>query len=368
MKNVLILGGTRVQKDAIDYLESQKYNVHVCSYPKGKWNDSEYVKYNEINIFDKQGLEKYILANSIEVIYSVGLDFAMPVASGISEALSLPYFVNCKTAWTCNHKEEMRKTLDSDFEGNVQYEVLNECKKVDIPFPCIVKPNDSQGQRGVYKVDNQKELEDVFEKSKSFSNSKEVIVEQFIDGKEVSVNGYMVNGNIRFFIVSERVTWEKYTGLIHKHVIAADIVKQETKEKIKNICTKACQKLGINNGPFYVQMKIENEKPYIIEITPRLDGCHMFKLIEKAAGINLMKLSFDHLLRNDISELDKEHSVSGRYELEFFCEKPDTVFSENNYIVPDDCMYKCFYYNNEETIIAKNGLYEKVGYFIKKYE
>ena len=100
-----------------------------------------------------------------------------------------------------------------------------------------------------------------------YSREGKVIVEKYIEGPEVSVNGYMVNGVMRFLIVSDRDTWPEYTGLIHKHIVPSKAVCNTANSKIKRIVEDACNRIGILNGPVYFQMKVMNGHPYIIEMT-----------------------------------------------------------------------------------------------------
>lgn len=80
-----------------------------------------------------------------------------------------------------------------------------------------------------------------------------------------------------------------------------------------------CQ-IGNKNGPVYAQMKLEEGMPYIIEITPRLDGCHMWNLLSYYNEVNLMKLTFEHLLNGDTSELENIKNPNDKYILEFICQ------------------------------------------------
>ena len=74
-------------------------------------------------------------------------------------------------------------------------------------------------------------------------------------------SGYMVNGVMRFLIVSDRDTWPEYTGLIHKHIIPSKAVCDTINHKIKRIVEDACNRIGILNGPVYFQMKVLNGHP-----------------------------------------------------------------------------------------------------------
>src|SRR5699024_6544681 len=99
-----------------------------------------------------------------------------------------------------------------------------------------------------------------------------VIIEYLVEGPEISVNGYVLDGELKYLTSSDRETWEQYVGLIHKHIVPAKVLDKETNAKLWNIMNKLVKKIEINNGPIYAQVKVENNNPYIIEVTPRLDG------------------------------------------------------------------------------------------------
>src|SRR5690606_28788836 len=109
-----------------------------------------------------------------------------------------------------------------------------------------------------------------------------------------------------------------------------------------NKLKKAIKKYEINNGQTYFKKKIEKEVPYIIEMTPRLDGCHMWKLLKYYTGVNLIKLTFNHLLNNDISELNKLKEKQSEYELEFFCQIPNTIMNQETFSIPDNALERIF--------------------------
>ncbi|WP_010677047.1 ATP-grasp domain-containing protein [Bacillus timonensis] len=325
--------------------------------------------FEEINILDVESLINFINKNEISLVYSVGSDLAMPVACKISEQLSLPHFVSEETARICNNKDLMRSTLGNDFKGNVRFQVVKSSEEeIVLKYPFILKPADSQGQRGVKLVNSFEEYLESFNDAKRFSRSGLVILEQYISGPELSVNGYIVNGEIMFLIPSDRETWPEYTGLIHKHVVPTVNLESETILELKNIIESASKKLGINNGPVYAQMKLEQGKPYIIEITPRLDGCHMWNILNYYTGINLLKLSFEHLINNDVSELKKQiEEVTDGYVLEFICQEPNTDADYSKYKKEiQNSLYSFNYYKQGENIRPVNGKLDKIGYFIYK--
>lgn len=353
--------------DAIFELKKMGFETFACAMAKDGPGADVADHFKEINILDIDAIIDYINENNISLVYSVGSDLAMPVACHISERLNMPHFISEETAKICNNKNLMRTSLGNDFNGNVRFQVVKSLEEeVKLNYPFILKPADSQGQRGVVLVKNNDEYLDNFNDVRKYSRSGLVILEQYISGPELSVNGYVVDGEIVFLVPSDRETWPEYTGLIHKHIVPTDNLMDETFDELKSIVESACKKLGINNGPVYAQMKLEQGRPYIIEITPRLDGCHMWKLLNYYTGINLLKLTFQHLLNNDLSELNNlKPSLSDGYILEFICQKPNTPANYTDYKEEAEIsLYSFNYYNSGDNIRPVNGKYDKIGYFI----
>lgn len=369
MSKVLILGVSAVQADAIILLKKMGHETYACAMAKDGPGAYLADHFEQINILDKVALMEYMKSHNISLVYSVGSDLAMPIASSISEELNLPYFVTERTARICNNKNLMRTTLGKNFKGNLNFQILQSAnEKLELEYPFIIKPADSQGQRGVRLVRDHNDFLENYNVAKNYSRSGLVVLEQYISGDELSVNGYMVEGELRYLEISYRATWPEHIGLIHKHIVPAERVEDDTNQMIKDIIISACGKLDIKNGPVYVQMKVEQDTPYIIEITPRLDGCHMWNVLTYSSGVNLLKLTFDHLLDHDISELNNlDNDYENKYTLEFLCQEPNkpadySVFFDKN----SNLIFSYNYYEQGEKIRSINGKFEKIGYIIYK--
>ncbi|MDD4714966.1 MAG: ATP-grasp domain-containing protein [Oscillospiraceae bacterium] len=366
MEKVLILGVAAVQLDAIVMLKKLGYEVHACAMAKDGPGADAADCFHLINIVDEAALEECVVKNKIRAVYSVGSDIAVPIACRLSEKLNLPAFVSSKTAYICNHKNKMRQALGINCSGNIPFQVMERCGPVKIEFPCIMKPSDSQGQRGIFLVRSQADVDRYFDAALQYSRERRVIIEHYVEGPELSVNGYMVDGNLRYMAISDRDTWPAYTGLIRRHIVPSVNAGERQAALIYDVFFNACRLLGINNGPAYFQIKLENGVPFIIEMTPRLDGCHMWSVLEKSTGVNLLRLTFLHLLRGDIQELDHVFSNQIPYELTFLCQKPNTAFDGGAFEIPGDSEYSFYYYQNGDRIRPVNGRFEKVGYYTRR--
>ena len=366
---VLILGVAPVQMDAILELKKMGFETYACAMAKDGPGADVADHFNEIDILDIKSLINFIKENQISLVYSVCSYLAMPVSCYISEQLQMPHFVSEKTAHLCNNKGLMRTTLGENLKGNVKFQLIQSIEEeIELDFPFIIKPVDAQGQRGVSLINCFDDYLKSYKNAKKYSRSGQVILEKYISGPELSVNGYLVDNEIKYLIVSDRDTWPEYTGLIHKHIVPTKKITLEKVNEVKSIIESACKKLKITNGPVYAQMKFEKDNPYIIEITPRLDGCHMWNVLSYYTGVNLLRLTFTHLLNNDVSELEKKYDkFNNEYILEFICQKPNTKADSFEYEEKmKKSLYSLKYYRQGENIREVNGKLEKIGYFIYK--
>jgi formate-dependent phosphoribosylglycinamide formyltransferase (GAR transformylase) len=363
--NVLILGCGSAQVDAMRYLKKAGNNVHALSY-KDEGPGRNYADhFCVIDIVDKDQVLAYVLKNRIELVYSIGSDVALPTISRVSELMDLPYFVNENTVMTMVNKGAFRVFLYEHRINNVDFTL---CRSADdlvgwSQFPAVVKPVDSQGQRGVLMVSCKQDLEKAFKRSLFFSRSKAVIVETYIEGHEISVNAFIYKTAIKYAFVSDRVAVKGVPGgLPESHSIPSRLPEDKQLQAIF-LVQQTTQALGIRNGPVYFQLKVNPKGIFIIEATPRLDGCHLWRLIHFTYGIDLLDLTFKLLLNVDAIRFEKPRLPPAPKTLKFFFAKPGTLFSKES-LTTEDNDFVTLYYKEGEEIRTVNGFLEKTGYQI----
>lgn len=371
-KRILILGTGNAQVDFIEFCKKSGFEVYACSYkPEGRGMElSDH--FEVININDIAQIRTFVINKQIDIVYSTGSDIAMPTIAAISEDLYLPTFISSETATICNNKAGLRKVLHGIPQYNVaSMELQNEgdYKKWDI-LPAIIKPLDSQGQRGITEILSTNQLNTAFKKAIQYSLRQTAIVEEYIEGFEISVNIYVVNGDIKLLFVTERISFNDYPGGIiksHQYPVTKDL----NYDKVEDMSKKAIEILNIKNGPAYFQVKINSEgNPKIIEVTPRLDGCHIWRMIKELKGINLFEIVLNHLCGKKVDDDHFLKTVSHEKrnaKLSFFTSPPNTVFQKSNYNPIDEAIYTEWYYNEGEIIRPINQYAEKTGYQIILY-
>lgn len=369
-KKILILGVGNAQIDAIKYCKEMGLEVHACSYSDTGHGKELVDSFSLIDIKDTKNISEYVQKNEIDIVYSIGSDLAIPSSVTVSEKLNLPCFVSSNTANICKNKVLTRSYLGDEFTGNIEFMKIKSKKDISYwsHYPSILKPADSQGQRGVYKINNENDFKYYFDKSIRHSISKTLIIEEYIKGPEISVNAYIINGKIKFSVISDRITFSEYPGgLVREHRLPSEIITKKVEYRVNKLIKYVIKKFNILNGPVYFQIKLKNMLPKLIEVTPRLDGCHIWRLIKETTGTNLLEITFNHIVYNNIYQFEKSNKDRhpDSYSILFMYEKPGEIFSKNKYKI-ENPVYLNWYYKDNEVVQPVNGNYEKVGYYIKK--
>ena len=368
-KRILILGAGNAQIDAIEYCKAKGYEVVGCSYTTVDCGIPHLDIFEQVDIKNVEGIKALAKKYGVAAIYSVGSDLAMPVVMKASEELGLPHFITAEAAETCHSKGKMRTALGAGFKGNADFIVCSTLEEALAwkNFPAMMKPVDSQGQRGCFRVDSAEDIKEHFAASIDYSFEGKVIIEEFVEGPEVSVNAYMQDGKMKFALVSDRYAFDEYPGgIIKEHRVPSSFADEETQVKTVDLAERVAKRIGIDNGPCYFQIKLRDGKePVILEVTPRLDGCHMWNLIKHYCGADLLDACFMHLLERE-SVLDKKYEMPREeYSLEFLSRAPNTSFDRSEFDV-SDAEYICYYYDDGDRVLKINGYIEKCGYIIRK--
>ena len=160
----------------------------------------------------------------------------------------------------------------------------------------VVKAPDRQGQKGLALVRSEDELPAAIARAIEESRSGAAIVEELVDGPEVTVNAFSVRGEFHPLTVTDRLTAEPPAF----GVALAHVWPSEAGGKAAEVARAAVEALGIQDGPTYTQLRIGPEGPQVIEVAARLGGGHDAELVHAALGVDLNGLALQAALGEPI--------------------------------------------------------------------
>jgi biotin carboxylase len=225
-------------------------------------------------------------------VIAPGIDFPVAVAARVADALGLPHPLGPATAVLATNKQRQRERLAEAGVPQPRSRVLDAGEPVEVP--CVVKAPDRQGQRGLTLVRERSELTAAIKAAREASRSGHVLVEELVEGPEVTVNAFSVGGEFQPLTVTDRVTAEPPAfGVALAHVWPASHEPVE-------VARAAADALGITDGPTYTQISVGPNGPQVIELAARLGGGHDAELCEAALGVDLNGLALSAALGEGI--------------------------------------------------------------------
>ncbi|WP_189298846.1 ATP-grasp domain-containing protein [Streptomyces albospinus] len=163
-----------------------------------------------------------------------------------------------------------------------------------IGYPIVLKPAARAGSIGVIRVDRAEELPDGFAFAAAGARdgieSTKVLVEEYLDGPEVSVECVTHHGHTTAVAITRKTLGaEPYFEEVAHSVDAADPLL----DQVASVATAAIKALGITDGVSHVEMRLVNGRPRLIEVNARIGGDMIGHLVQLATGVDLARAAAD---------------------------------------------------------------------------
>ena len=257
---------------------------------------------------DEPAIERLVGALGIDGIISPGTDWPVGVAARIAERAGLPHPISSQTAVLATNKLRQRERLaDAGVPQPRSWVVGNGDEPPAVDGPVVVKAPDRQGQKGLTLVVDPAALVPAIETARGAARSGLALVEELVDGPEVTVVGLSINGAFTALTVTDRITAE----LPAFGVALAHVWPSLVGSGAAAVAEAATAALGIDHGPSYTQLRIGPDGPQVIEVAARLGGGHDAELVEAVLGIDLNGLALDAALGNELVLTHHEPRVGG---------------------------------------------------------
>ncbi|MDP3387897.1 MAG: ATP-grasp domain-containing protein [Eubacteriales bacterium] len=297
---LIVLGGGNCQVALLKHLNDKGHHIILIDYlldPPGK----KYAHIHKmISSFDILGIVDVAKQYQADAIITAGTDQPVYAGACASETLNLPFYIGSSLAYALTHKKKMKSIFVQHKIPTVEFGYLTKAHTVDdlehLAMPIVVKPYDSQGQRGVLKVNHLSHLPDAMKESFSFTKESEILWESYYPNDEITVSGWVAEGKTHILSVTDRVTFdtEPHIGICTAHHYPSKHYTSH-KETIIKLTEDLVQAFGIKKGPIYFQMLVGDEGILVNETAARIGGAFEDVYIKALYGLDL-----DELLLNDV--------------------------------------------------------------------
>lgn len=293
MRRLLIIGASILQVPAIKKAKEMGFTVGVIDYNPNAVGVPMADKFFCVSTIDIEGVADAAKRFAPDGIMTLATDMPMRSIARAAEVCGLPG-ISMDTAIKSTDKGEMIKCFEAHGVEHPWYFILSDPAALAdvrerITYPCITKPTDNSGSRGVMLVHNEDELRDAVAYSSENGRSGGVMVEEYMRGPEVSVEIVATDGVPHVLQVTDKLT----TGAPHfvemghsqpSRLAPADL------EKIRDLACRAVKAVGIKNGPAHVEIILTPTGPKMVELGARMGGdCITTHLVPLSTGIDMIE-------------------------------------------------------------------------------
>src|SRR6056297_1084185 len=277
---LLILGGGRAQLSAIKKTKELGHQVIVSDYLKdapGRALADHAELVSTFNIKDNVRVgRKY----DIDGVMTIGTDQPVYTAAAVADELNLNTLIDEKTAKAVTNKKVMKNIFKKNKIPTAKFKIIDKNFKQknlkEINFPAVIKPLDSQGQRGVCKINSTEEVSRYFKDVLKFSREDEILIEEYYESNEITISGW--------------VEQAKHIVICTAHIFPSRYLNDYFHE-IENISKEIVRFFNIKNGPIYFQFLVGEEGIKVNEIACRIGGAYEADFIPLITGVDILEMA-----------------------------------------------------------------------------
>lgn len=299
MKKLMILGASILQLPAIIKAKEIGLEVVVADMnPDAIGFKVPGVIKEVISTIDTSLILDAARRHNINGIMTLASDMPIQSVAVVCKALGL-IGVSEQTALKATNKAYMRDALYEEsvpipayFRVNGYDEFISAVHDItNLGYRCIVKPADNSGSRGVFLISDDTNLVDAYEYVLNYSRSGEIVVEEYMDGPEVSVETLAVNGEVYVIQITDKLTTGEPYFVEMGHSQPSRL-NDEILSQIKSVAIAANKAIGITNGPSHTEIRVTKDGPKIVELGARLGGdCITTHLVPLSTGVDMVENS-----------------------------------------------------------------------------
>lgn len=326
MKKILLLGGSAQQIVAIEVAKKRGLYTVLCDYLED--NPGQYVadKFYLVSTTDKDKVLEIAKEEKVDGVIAYASDPAAPTAVYVAEKLKLPSNNYHAVETLCN-KDLFRNFLYQNgfsvpyAKGYVRYDdALNDVNTGNYHFPIIIKPVDSSGSKGITVLSSSEELEVAIEYAFSYSRSKRIIIEEYIEKKHPYLIGgdiFVVDGKIVFWGLLNCLRDNRVNPLVPVGKSFPLQLEEKDVQNVKMTLQMLIDKLDIKFGEMNVELLVDKyDRVYLVDVGPRSGGNFIPDLLGMIYGVNLVEWSIDLSMGEVVDiAIDKKKAFFASYNL-----------------------------------------------------
>lgn len=304
MKKIVILGAGIYQVPLIR--AAKKLGLYVIAasiqgnYPGFDYADKSYY----INTTDHEAILAMAMEEDIAAIATTGTDVAVSTIGYVCDRMRLAG-ISLASSEIVTDKSKMKEAFLKGGVATAEFEAVHSageaCDALEkIGAPVMLKIVDKSGSRGITKVSTADEMKEAYGYAEAFTASDVMIVEKYISGKEIGIDAFVQDGELKLVIPHDKIVFHsERTGIPMGHICPMDNCSDSLRNKMENEVSKVIKSTGLNDCAVNMDVFItENEDVYVIEAAGRCGATGIPEVISSYTGLDY----YDMILKNALGE------------------------------------------------------------------
>lgn len=319
-KKLLISGGISLATDIVEKAKEMGVYTIVADWDKdspAKLLADESIL---VSTRDIEKISEIIKEKKINGVITQYIDSNLSYVQKICLKNNLYFFLNDYQLQTITNKQKAKELcIKNDIPVSKGFKLTNELLRKDLKkifYPVLTKPVDNSGQRGITICNNEKELIKGFKYAQDNSESRTVVVEEYIIGDYVVLNYTLQNGYLSLSSMADKpvVSEEFANGQIKlpKAYLLPSKYIDLYYNTLHNKFVQLAKSLNLKDGSFSVEAVVKDNVFYVFEMQYRLGGMRHHNFVEKENKIDIMKMHINYALTGkfegwDLIKLDNPY-------------------------------------------------------------
>jgi biotin carboxylase len=307
MKTVLFVGAGLHQRRAIEYARARGLRVVAVDGNADAPGLSCADVAETVDFGDIDAIAEVARRHDVDGVLTISADRAVPIVAAVAERLGLPG-IGSETAHRMTNKVAMRRRLADAGVPQPRFAAIRGLAEADaalaeVGTPAVLKPADSGGQRGLFRLETRADLERHLHAALAESPTHEAILEEFVEGLELNGLAVARAGDVTLLTLSDRLRPPGIGfGVGWIHVYPSSLFG-DALEEAERVATSAVRALGLANGMSFPQLiAADDGRVLVVEVAARVPGGQMADLARHAIGVDVVEIALRQSLGEEVPD------------------------------------------------------------------
>jgi biotin carboxylase len=310
MTKLLSLGGSGQQIQPLIRARRRGWETVLCDYLPDNPGQDYADRYYCVSTTDQEAILKIALQEKVDGVIAYASDPAAPTAAYVAEQMGLPGHPY-ESVLTLTDKGRYRAFLEENgfatpTAGHYASAQAFLADADRFCFPCMIKPVDSSGSKGVSLMQDLSQLSELVEDALSFSRSKRFIVEEYVRQPvyQVAGDGFSIDGQLVFRCFgNDHFDPQAVNPFVPVAASFPSVLSTDKQNEIHDEIQRLLSLLNMGSGAYNFDIRIGlDDKIYLMEVGPRNGGNYIPELTAYATGVDMIDLSLSAALNRPIPQ------------------------------------------------------------------